>query len=269
MLRDYLSDMVRPYQLGLHDGELDRGDGHSYGEMAGSLLAQMVPADEPVDLLVLAFAVHDVIPGRSTAAYLSHLCPGGPTAFAVCDQGAAAPFTALRLIRAYAGAGSCRRALLAVVEQATVPYDLAEPAPVPARHAAVTLLFGQSGPGSVQAVHQYADTDPARARDLLADMAAASSAASEELTLIAGNGLDAARLPAFPATVELLKAPAGQPCTGVWWELAGGLADWAASGRRVLLADYDPALRYLCVSAIDIEASQAATLPRLTAHQAQ
>lgn len=36
----------------------------------------------------------------------------------------------------------------------------------------------------------------------------------------------------------------------VWWELAGGLAQWMTAGRRVVIADYDPALRYLCVAQI-------------------
>jgi 4-hydroxymandelate oxidase len=271
MASDYLSDMVRPYGLGLHTDELDRGDGHSYGEMAGSLIPQTVPADQPVDLLVLAFAVHDVIPGRSTAAYLSHLCPGEPTAFAVCDQGAAAPFTALELIRAYAGADGCRRVLLAVAEQATVPYDLAEPAAVAARHAAVTLLFGESGPASVRAVRQHADVEPARVSEMLGAEIAALPAAPGKLTLIAGNGLASVALPAgeLVAADQVLIAPAGQPCTGVWWELAGGVAGWAAAARRVLLADYDRALRYFCVSAIDFEASPAPAVPSLTARLAQ
>src|ERR1017187_1651243 len=71
MLRVYLSDMVRPYGLALRDDLLDQGRGQSYGEMAGALLARTVPPGQPVDLIVLAFAVHDVIPGRSAAAHLS------------------------------------------------------------------------------------------------------------------------------------------------------------------------------------------------------
>jgi len=67
--------------------------------MAEALIRELVPADAPVDLIVLAFAVPDVRPGRATATYLSHVCPGNPLAFAVCDQGSAAAFTGLRLAR--------------------------------------------------------------------------------------------------------------------------------------------------------------------------
>jgi 4-hydroxymandelate oxidase len=283
MLRVYLSDMVRPYGLVLRDDLLDLGSGHSYGEMAAALLPEAVPANQPIDLIVFAFAIPDVVPGRSTASYLSHLCPGHPMAFAVCDQGAAAPFTGLRLTREYLRTGSCQRVLLIVAEQSTVHYDCA-PADVPARHTAVTLLCGQSGPGHTETVRQHADVAPGQAGDLLAADIGALSGGRPDVTLLVGNGLarvaglDApagARAPAttaltagglaLPAGAEVLIAPPGQPCTGVWWQLAGGLDGWAADGRRVLLADYEPLLRYLCVAAIDIEGSPAVTRPMHTA----
>ena len=89
--------------------------------MAEELIRSVVPPDEPVDVLVLAFAVPDARPGRATASYLSHVCPGEPLAFAICDQGSAAAFTGLRLIREYARTGGCARGLLLVVEQAILP----------------------------------------------------------------------------------------------------------------------------------------------------
>jgi hypothetical protein len=273
LLRVYLSDMVRPYGLVLRDDLLDRGSGHSYGEMAAALLPEAVPADQPVDLIVFAFAIPDVVPGRSTASYLSHLCPGRPMAFALCDQGAAAPFTGLRLAREYLRTGGCQRVLLVVAEQSTVHYECAAPADVPARHAAVTLLCGQSGPGRLETVRQHADVAPGQAGDLLAADLGALSGGRGDVTVLAGNGLTRVAglaLPAgglaLPAGAEVLTAPPGQPCTGVWWQLAGGLDGWAADGRRVLLADYDPQLRYLCVAAIDIEVSPPVTRPRHTAH---
>src|SRR4029078_6392134 len=96
-LHEYLSDLVAPHGIALREGSRDAVDGHSYGEMAEALIRAAVPEDEPVDVLVLAFAVPDVRPGRSTPAYLSLICPGNPMAFAVCDQGPAAAFTGLRL----------------------------------------------------------------------------------------------------------------------------------------------------------------------------
>jgi hypothetical protein len=293
MLRRYLSDMVAPYGLGLRADLLDQGRGQSYGEMAGALLTSMVPPGQPLDLIVLAFAMHDVIPGRSVAAHLSHLSPGAPTAFAVCDQGTAAPFAALRLISEYTRAGAARRALLMIVEQETLHYELAAPAALPARNAAVALLCGPAGASRLEAVRQHPGVAAAQAGDLLARELTMLAAGRADLTLIAGGGLAglaggtaAARdqtrgdngrpgpvtapdllPPGAPAVDQVLVAPPGQPVTGLWWELAGALPEWAVCGRRVLLADYEPELRYLSVSAIDVEASPAAAVPRLAAQQ--
>src|SRR5215217_3634459 len=104
----YFADMTRPY--GAELAPVSAALGHSYGEMAKALLEKVVPAQEPVDLLVLAFSIHDMWPGRATAAYLSHLCPGTPLSFAICDQGSAAAFSGLRIAREYLGVAGCRQA---------------------------------------------------------------------------------------------------------------------------------------------------------------
>jgi hypothetical protein len=246
-LREYLADMLRPYGLPLATGRLS--EGQSYAEMAGALLAREVAADGPVDLLVFAFAVSDVAPWRAIASHLSHLCPGQPFAFAVCDQGVTAPFTGLRLIREYASTGGCRRALLVVAEQAAMPYRPAPPAVTPDRHAVVALLCDQSGHGRLDAVRLRAGVARSEAASLLAD-AAGALPDGQDLTTIVGAGLAAdARSAGLPGQVVV--APPGQPCTGVWWEVAGGLAG-AAQGRRVLLADYDPLLGSLGLAAFSL-----------------
>ncbi len=274
--RAYLTDLVRPYRLSLREDLLGQGSGQCYTEMAGALLADTVPEGQPVDLLVLAFAVSDVMPGLSSASYLSSLCPGNPLAFAVCDQGSAAPFTGLRLISDYARASGGLRAILVVVEQAALHYDLAAPAAVPTKNAAVTLLCGDSGPGRLDATRQHAGVAPEQAGGLLARELADLSGGRDDVTLVVGAGLSGpagegqpgamATSPSgvpfgIPATSQVLTAPAGQPCTGVWWEFAGGLPGWAARGRRVLLADYDPLLGNLFLTAIDIEAGSAGSVP--------
>ncbi len=189
-LRLFLADLVRPFGLPLRDDLLDNGAGHSYGEMAAEVIREAVPVDSPVDLLVMAFGIHDIWLGRATASYLSEVCPGDAMGFAVCDQGAAAAFTALRLIGEY----------------------------------------GRSGA-------------------LLADDVAALSAGRADVTLVLGGGLTQFGHTYLADRVVL--APSGQPYTGPWWELAGGLAQWRDEGRLVLLAEYDQTLRYLSLSAVD------------------
>ncbi|WP_133904434.1 2-hydroxy-acid oxidase [Actinophytocola oryzae] len=225
----YLADLTRPFGIEPHA----EWSGQSYGEMAASLLATTVA--EPVDLLVLAFSVHDLWPGRATAAYLSRVCPGTPMSFALCDQGRAAAFTGLRVIGAYRP----RRALLIVVEQASVPYD--SPATPPARHRGVAMLFGD-GPGSpVTGVHQYPDVAPDAVAGLTRAGIAELSTGHDEVCVVLGDGLAAA----WPGHPDYTVVPAGQPATGAWWQLAEHLNGPA---ELVVVADYDPQLRYLCLT---------------------
>ncbi|WP_431944086.1 2-hydroxy-acid oxidase [Micromonospora marina] len=246
----YLADLTRPYGLRVPDGLFDAPPGtlgQSYGEMAADLIPAVVPPDEPVDLLVLTFAVHDMLPGRATAAYLSHVCPGTPMSFALCDQGSAAAFTGLRI----AGAYGCRRALLVTVEQAVLPYDAA--VPVPARHRAVAMLYGTgtgTGDGArVTALRQHAGV---RADDV------AALAAADVRELTAGRtdvavvlGADLAAAWPGPGGVAVTTGPQRQPSTGVWWALLDRLAADAARPRAVVAADYEPGLGYLSVVALE------------------
>jgi hypothetical protein len=271
MFRRYLSDMTRPYGLALREDRFAQGDGHSYGEMAEALLRETVPASQPVDLIVLAFAIPDVIPGRSTAVYLSHVCPGSPMAFAICDQGAAAAFTGLRVASAYARAGSCQRSLIMIVEQAALHYEAAGPATIPAGHAAVALLCDGTGPGRLLPVRQHADVAPPQAGGLLASELATLATGRTDVTVVISGALAASRpVPSAGTSLaaQVLAAPPGQPCTGVWWELAAALPGWTATGRLVVLADYDPALRYLCVAAVDVVAGPGPA-PQAPGRQAQ
>jgi hypothetical protein len=223
----YLSDLAR---VGERDGR--EIDGHSYGEMAAELIASAVRPDEPVDLLILAFDVHDVRPGRPTAAYLSHLTPGAPMAFAVCDQGSAAAFSGLRIARGYAASAGVRRALLVVVEQGALPYEC--PVPLPAEHRGAALLFeaGAIAGARVVGVRQHRG-----------EFGGLTERAD---TLVLGHRL--AAMWTGPAGVRTRVGPAGQPSTGVWSALVDELP---GEPGLLVAADYDPDLRYLSVTTFE------------------
>ncbi|MEV1117917.1 hypothetical protein AB0I91_22835 [Actinosynnema sp. NPDC049800] len=209
--------------------------GQSYGEMAAALVAAV--ADGPVDLPVLAFSIHDLWPGRATATYLSHVCPGTPLSFAVCDQGSAAPFTALRLVRDRAR----RRALVVAVEQGGLPYD--STATPPREHRGVALLCGDDAGHRVTDLHQFPDVAPEAVPDLAARTIADLSAGHDRVRLVLGEALSAV----WPEGPD--RAPAGQPLTGVWWRLADALAE---PGGLVVVGEYDRELRYLCLVGIEV-----------------
>jgi hypothetical protein len=255
----YMADLTRPYGLevtpGLFGEPLSPALGQSYGEMGEALVTALVRADEPVDLLVLAFSVHDLYPSRATAAHLSHVCPGAPMSFAICDQGSAAAFSGLRIAGEYATSAGCERVLLIVVEQAGIPYPTA--AALPARHQGVAMLFGAASarPARVVGVRQHPAVGAGDAAELAAAQLAEMSAGRRDVRLVLGDGLAAVwRAPAQGCgrRARVRAAAPGQPSTGVWRELAAELADDTARPGLVVAADYDPGLRYLCLTAIEL-----------------
>jgi len=263
---EFLGDVARLYSLSLRP---DSGGGHSYGEMLAGLISELVPPDKPADALILGFAMPDVWPGRATATFLSHVCAGDPMAFAVCDQGCAAGFTALRLARDCAVRGGWRRIVVAVAEQTRLDYDPPATASVPARHAAFAMLC-DAHPGAaprrpagggtplLRAVRVCPGVPAEQACALLGRaLAVLPEAGEEQRTLVLGEGLTPLAGDGVPGWGSALTLPAGQPLTGVWRELAA----WAAASADGILtiADYDPALRYLCLATF----AKAASAPAL------
>jgi len=255
---EYLADMARPYgcevPASLFGEPPSPALGHSYGEMAEALIGAIVPADEPVDLLVLAFSVHDLRPGRQTAAYLSHVTPGSPMAFAVCDQGSAAAFSGLRVAREYASSAGVGRVLLIVVEQAALPYR--STAPLPSQHRGVAMLYGAwlygdcaTPQARVADVRQHPGVPPGGVADLAAADLTQLAAGHHEVGLVLSDAL--AAVWTAPAAGRVRVMPPGQPSTGVWWGLLDELASDASHPDLVVAADYDPGLRYLCLTAFD------------------
>jgi hypothetical protein len=256
-LRVYLADLVRPYGNALREDLLAAGAGQAYGEMAEALLADVVAEDEPVDLLVLAFSSPDVQPGRSTALYLSRICPGRPLAFAVCDQGSAAPFTAVRLVRAYARSGDMRRALVVAVEQSVLHYGPTPGRPEPAlpdRHSAVAVRFEL---GTVldrsTTLRQCLGVGPDEAAGVFGKLTTELPGEPAGRVLLLGSGL----APLLTESVELftgydrVERPTGLPLTGTWAALADHLADTPEAGRTIVLADYEPCARTLSTYVVE------------------
>ncbi len=236
-LLPYLTDLAATHGLALRGEVL--GTGQAYAELAAPVVEAVTAPDEPVDLLVLAYGVPDVQPGRNAALQLAAHCPGNPLAFAVCDQGPAAAFTALRLVADYAATGACTRAVLVVAEQAAVPYPLTAPAPVPDRHAAVAVLV--EGGAAVADVRTHPALPPEAVGAVLAADVAELTAQRAGATLVLGAGVGT-----VPGAAQVLRAAPGLPYTGTWARLAD-----AEPGRFLVIADYDPALGYLCVAGLE------------------
>ncbi|MDQ1740339.1 MAG: hypothetical protein QOE53_1991, partial [Pseudonocardiales bacterium] len=211
-------------------------------------------------------SIHDLQPGRATATYLSHVCPGVPLSFAISDQGSAAAFSALRIVRDYPAAGSSGRSLVIVLEQAALPYG--DGTALPAQHRGVAMLF-EDGPfedrpfedGPAGDGHGTAQRTARLAalvqRPNLAAAAVAGQASADLAELSAGHPevrlvLSRALAAVWPGHPGDGVGPANQPATGLWWQLLDELD--AGTGRPGLLvaADYDPELRCLCLAALEL-----------------
>ncbi|MFJ9950894.1 hypothetical protein [Kitasatospora sp. NPDC091207] len=243
-LRVFVTDLVRPYGLPVREDLLTEGVGHSYAELAEGLLEEALADGVPVDLLILAFDSPDVRPGAPSSLALSRSCPGSPLAFALCDQGSAVAFSALRVAAEYQRTGACRRAVVVLAEQTALHYRPAAPVELPERHGVVVLVLDETA-GAELTIRQSSAVDADMAGKVLNDEVRAlaeDAAVLLDAGLAAGAGgepvVDQGREPA-------VVAPPGQPFTGLWAELAGRLPDWQARGRPVLAAGLDRRLGVL------------------------
>ncbi|MGW4893646.1 hypothetical protein ACWEQL_15490 [Kitasatospora sp. NPDC004240] len=237
-LRVFTGDLARPYGLEPREDLLREGVGHAYGEMGRDLLQQALADGPPVDLLILAFSSPDVRPGAPAALYLSRHCPGTPTAFAVCDQGSAAAFTALRLAAVHHRTGGCRRAAVVLAEQSALHHRPAEPVELPERHRAVLLLCEESA-GEGIAVRQSARVDGEGARAAVREEHRALGPDAELLLAAGLSGEDGVLEGGAPEGGPVTAAAPGQPFTGLWTLLAERLPARTADAGPLLLADHD------------------------------
>jgi hypothetical protein len=221
--------------LGSRRGELDeelanRGTNIAFADLAErTLRAAPAAARHSPDLLILAYALHDLHPLTTVSSRLNHRLGGRSRSFAVSEQGLGAPFTALRIAQSYARSGRCGSAALFVAEQATYPY----PVPFASEHqlvdSAAYLLFTEDGDGW-QPSGLYTARDPGGLRRLLRTMPPGSLVVAGPWTdpaVLDGTGLSCHRV-----------AP-GSYATSVWATLASHHRQWAGRYRHLVLCDTD------------------------------
>jgi hypothetical protein len=134
--------------LGL--GRLLGAHGNSFTDMAEELLGPLGLRERGVDLIVLALHGFDCGVQKGIGCRLTELVPGRPLVFAVAEQGAAAPYTALKLAAALRRAGEARTAAVIAMEQSTAPEVAG--VELPDRDRAVGVLLDETGPLTVESV---------------------------------------------------------------------------------------------------------------------
>lgn len=274
----FLCDLTRLHGLPQREQYFGRATRTTFTEMAQEIVAELTESDElagagPFGLAVVAHSTPDAEPGWP-ASYLSGALPGEPFAFAVADQGGAAPFTALRIAADFAGATDVTgtggeepgAALVLIMDQTAIVPDRALPRGTvrPGRDHAVALVFGPGGRLASLSVRQL--TGVARA-DAMAAIETELHAGPGPVTVVLGPGIaDPAPAPHTGASTQpvtaaladagrVVHAPAGQPGTGPWHELARLLRRPDAAGGRILLASYEEALGYLDLCLVSVPAA--------------
>ncbi|BAJ32285.1 MULTISPECIES: hypothetical protein [Kitasatospora] len=235
-LRTFTADLSRPYGVRLDEDALTGARGQSYATLARHAIDALTGPTRPVDLLLMVYATPDVRPGQAVALHLAESCPGEPLAFAICDEGAGAAFSALRIADAYARTGGARRALLIAVEQADLHHRPHRPARLPGRHSVAALLWESAdGTGrALLAADSRSNIQDGHVADTLKELTADLP---ERTLLLLGPGL-AGTEP--PGGQETRTARATSPYTGGWAALGAALTDPALAGRPLALVDREP-----------------------------
>lgn len=146
-------DLARLYGRRLDLSRLHGARGNSFTDMAEGLLGPLGLLglhERGVDLIVLALHGFDCGPQKAIGCRIVELVAGRPQVFAVAEQGAAAPFTALKLAAALQRAGEAETAAVITMEQSTAP--IVDGAVLPDRDRAVGVVLAESGPLAVESV---------------------------------------------------------------------------------------------------------------------
>lgn len=250
---EYFSELMASYGVPADDLAVQRPH-TTFDRMVGCLLPRLGRLGERFDLAILAHATPDSRP-IWVMSHLVNLVPDAGLAFAVSDQGVAAPFTGLRMAVRGGLTHGARRALVWVADQAVLMHDGPVADRLRPRHdAAVVLVLDVDGTAGGFEVYQETGVAPREVPDRLA---AHLGDARTDLgrTTICGRGLEKTWKPATPAAGTVYWAPLGLPCTGVWMVVAEHLSRWRLTGQRVILTDYDEQLRYLSVGVLDVPAA--------------
>jgi hypothetical protein len=233
----HFTDLTSGYGVTYRGGTTGRARGNTFAAMSAALVDGLAPASDSLDIAVVAHATPDLDCRYAAATYLSDL-PGVQLSFAVSENGGCTPFTALRLASAYTSRHGLRRALVLVLDQATLPYDLA-PEAAPVGDAGVALVLGEGGD-----TLSFGHVAGARGADLSGAVAEAigqtlpDGAGDVPVEVLAGPGVDAEQVPA--GLGQVTRIDDGFPCSGLWSALATRFDRPARPGPMRVLVDADP-----------------------------
>ena len=235
-----LADLAARHGFTLRPDWVSRSSQLSHRDLAAVLLRE-IAATEPLDALAIANALPDVTPLASVGCYLSQQLPGRPIPVGIDEQGAIAPFTALRLLSLRTNPGSVGARLLFMFDRAELPYQSAassrKVAQSPARNYAVALELGSARRGASVTVAVHAGTAPEDVPAVLASETARRPARgggrTPDMEFIAGDGRQIGAEGA------------------VWLRVCERWSELSARGCLAMVSEYDPDSRLLGICNLD------------------
>lgn len=230
----YFQDLLGPFGA-TPDKELLQRGAHVHHQQLADLLTEVDGVrDSSPQLLIAAHALPDVVPFTAIAPYLMARLGGEATSFSVGQQGLAAPFTALRIASAYQRSGRLTEAVVAILEQTTLPtpFPLVQDTPL-TDSAAALVLSTQTDDGAGLRLGR-AETDVSPEAALTTELARRPKDARTLVVLGSWVTVEAA------AGLDVHQAAPGTYCTGVWLELAEHWRSWQEQFARIVLLDTDP-----------------------------
>ncbi|MEU8180121.1 hypothetical protein AB0B85_01800 [Micromonospora sp. NPDC049044] len=235
----FLPAVVASGGLAFRPGALER-PGNTYSAMIERLSPAFAELRGPVDLVVLAYATPDAVPGAVAGPLATAVLPGNPSAFAVTDQGVAAPFTALALAELYAARTGLERIVVLLLDQASFPYEVPDsPAVRVDGDAVVVLVLERPGADDGRGGYEIQQDSGVPAAEFTERIGRLwkQLADDEDTPVLFGPGVDPAwSLPI--SAVDVRHVAPGQPGTGLWREAAARHSGTARG--TVVLIDLDP-----------------------------
>lgn len=226
---DYYRELAEPYGVPFDREQFAASPRRTSVELAYGALDALGPIgeDDAPQMVVIAYAAPDFEHTELVASCVRRRLPGDPLAFAVSDQGALAPYTALRAAVEYARRCGWTRLLLLAVDQGSQPFPLPGPSDGAAVRgdAAVALLLHWDG--GRRPLGGQAQGRPAAGP--------APAWPEQPFGVVAGAGLSGARIELPAHATTLTTVTGGMPATGSWTALLG----LGPQDEPVVLADYD------------------------------
>jgi hypothetical protein len=219
----HYEDLLAQFGLAVDARCLAHARNVGYAELAEAVLDGL--GAEPADLILFAYAIPDLPTRTTAAAQVNHRLGGRAWSMAISEQGLRAPYTALRLADACHRGGRCRRALVFVLEQTTLPYHDPLVHDTPLSDTAVGLVLAAADGGRIGRPW----SGPASQLAAMID-----GSEGEDTLVVAGPWVTANR------ASDLHRCASGTYCTSVWLALAENYQRWRRRYPSVLLCDVDP-----------------------------